>query len=207
MRRLCLRAVPSGQRSTFKIAVSPPSRTEFPKNSFPQQLYNMKFFMYATTIPTTSPSTTPATPSAEVSPPAQSDPKTTTAPPVDHRPATDLGINDDEDDEKEDEFQGSMAEFTDLIGSMDKVCVQFCAEWCVPCTNMSPFVKQMKDKYRSEKTRFVYVDVDECPKVTAHYQVTKIPCFLFCRKGKEVSRLEEDVAAKLEAELEKFTKQ
>lgn len=67
------------------------------------------------------------------------------------------------------------------IGS--KPCiVDFFAEWCGPCKQLSPILDKMAAKY-ADKIIIYKVDIDEEPQVAQAYGIESIPTLFFCSNG------------------------
>ncbi len=64
------------------------------------------------------------------------------------------------------------------------VFIDFFAEWCMPCTMMSPIIEDLSEEFRG-KVKFGKVDVDENQKVAQKFGVTSIPTFVLL-KGSEI---------------------
>jgi thioredoxin 1 len=65
--------------------------------------------------------------------------------------------------------------FSELINQKKPVLVDFFAEWCGPCKNMGPILKEVKD-------------VDKNQALAAKYQVRGVPTFVLYKGGKQVWR-------------------
>jgi thioredoxin 1 len=64
------------------------------------------------------------------------------------------------------------------------VVVDFHATWCGPCKMIAPLIGEMAETM-SDVT-FLKVDVDEAEDVSAEYNITAMPSFLFFKDGKKV---------------------
>lgn len=87
-------------------------------------------------------------------------------------------------------FQGTTENFKDLVGTQDKVIlVDFYAEWCGPCRNLSPVLDKIAEKYSD--VMVVKVDVDKNGEIcrSEPYQVRGIPQMFFVKNGEVVSRM------------------
>lgn len=75
----------------------------------------------------------------------------------------------------ESEFQ------TEVLGSTDKVMVEFGASWCGPCKALEPIL----DKVASEVTfKILKIDIDDCPELTKKYSVRGAPTVMVFQNGK-----------------------
>lgn len=68
------------------------------------------------------------------------------------------------------------------------VLVDFWAEWCGPCRQVSPAVQKIAQEYK-ERLLTVKVNVDEKQHVAAQYQIQSIPTIMLFRNGQVVMRL------------------
>ena len=65
----------------------------------------------------------------------------------------------------------------------NKPCiVDFFAEWCGPCKQLSPILDKMAAKY-ADKIIIYKVDIDEEPQVAQAYGIESIPTLFFCSNG------------------------
>lgn len=66
------------------------------------------------------------------------------------------------------------------------VFVDFYADWCGPCKLTGPIVDQLSEEIKDMK--FVKVDVDANPELSAPYQVFSIPTFMIFKDGEVVNQ-------------------
>jgi thiol-disulfide isomerase/thioredoxin len=70
-------------------------------------------------------------------------------------------------------------------GQGETVLLDFCADWCVPCRQMDPAVKELEARgYPVRK-----VNVDQNPGLAARYGVDRLPSFVMVVEGKVVDRV------------------
>ena len=67
------------------------------------------------------------------------------------------------------------------------VVVDFFATWCGPCTQISPFVKQLSAKYPN--VVFLKVDVDKCESTAQANRISAMPTFVFFKNAQELERI------------------
>jgi thioredoxin 1 len=84
-----------------------------------------------------------------------------------------------------------LAEVTDadfeaeVIGSDLPVLVQFTAEWCGPCRQLAPVLKDIAFE-EGDRLRVVQIDVDRNPQTTVAYGVLSTPTLMVFRDGEPV---------------------
>jgi len=84
-----------------------------------------------------------------------------------------------------------------VLGSDKPVLVDFWAEWCGPCRQVSPILEEIAAEHGDEIT-IVKLNVDENPQTPAQYRVTGIPTMNVYQGGDVVKSI---VGAKPKAAL------
>lgn len=72
--------------------------------------------------------------------------------------------------------------FLQIINSSKPVLVDFYADWCIPCKELPPVLKKLKEEFGQVK--IIKVDVDKNPFIATHYKINTIPTLIFFKNGK-----------------------
>lgn len=68
------------------------------------------------------------------------------------------------------------------------VVVDFWAPWCGPCVNFAPIFEDVAEE-RSGKVRFVKVNTEAEPELSARFRIRSIPTIMVFKKGEMVDML------------------
>ena len=74
-----------------------------------------------------------------------------------------------------------------ILGSEQLAVVDFWADWCGPCHQMSPHIGFLAEEYAG-RIVVAKLDVDENPITPARYDILGIPTVIFFRNGEAVDR-------------------
>ncbi|HSO89149.1 MAG TPA: thioredoxin [Draconibacterium sp.] len=75
--------------------------------------------------------------------------------------------------------------FLNIINSNKPVLVDFFADWCQPCKQMSPILKEVKSELK-ENVRIIKVNVDKNPAIATRYQIRSIPTVIVFKNGEPI---------------------
>jgi len=77
---------------------------------------------------------------------------------------------------------------SEVLQSDKPVIVDFWAEWCGPCKQIAPIVKELAGMYDG-KVKVVKLDVDQAPQTAGNYQIRSIPTVLAFQNGQVVQQV------------------
>ena len=72
--------------------------------------------------------------------------------------------------------------------SKGRVLVDFYADWCMPCTMVSPVIRELAEEFKG-KVEVANVDVDKEGTLAARYGIMSIPTVILFSDGAEVRRI------------------
>ena len=92
----------------------------------------------------------------------------------------------------------------EVLQSDKPVIIDFWAEWCAPCRQIAPIIKELATEY-GEQVKIVKMDIEANPGTPGKYGVRAIPTILAFQGGQVVEQLQgarpkadfEDMAKKL----------
>ena len=76
----------------------------------------------------------------------------------------------------------------EVLSSDVPVLVDFWAEWCGPCKQISPRLEELANKY-SENLTVCKVNVDENRELSLEYNIRSIPALIIFKSGEMVDSL------------------
>ena len=77
----------------------------------------------------------------------------------------------------------------EVLQSEKPVVVDFWAEWCAPCRQIKPIIKELAEKY-ADRVKVVTVDVDANPGTAGKFGVRAIPTILAFQSGQVMAQLQ-----------------
>ncbi|PZP87093.1 MAG: thiol reductase thioredoxin [Azospirillum brasilense] len=80
----------------------------------------------------------------------------------------------------DDEFDGT------VLGSQGAVLVDFWAEWCGPCKQISPVLDEIAKEFEGKVT-VAKVNIDQNPEAPQRFGVRGIPTLILFKDGKPVA--------------------
>jgi thioredoxin 1 len=77
----------------------------------------------------------------------------------------------------------------EVLKSDKPVVIDFWAEWCAPCRQIAPIIKQIADEY-GDQVKIVKMDIDSSPGTPGQYGVRAIPTILAFKDGQVAQQLQ-----------------
>ena len=74
----------------------------------------------------------------------------------------------------------------EVLKAEQPVLVDFFATWCGPCKRMAPILDQLSGSEYGERVKFVKVDVDEAPQLSAEHGIMSVPTLMIFKNGEQV---------------------
>ncbi len=77
----------------------------------------------------------------------------------------------------------------EVLNSDKPVVLDFWAEWCAPCRQLTPIIEQLAEKYR-DQIKVVKLNIDDNPVTPGRYEVRAIPTVLAFQNGQVIQQLQ-----------------
>jgi thioredoxin 1 len=90
----------------------------------------------------------------------------------------------------------------EVIKSDKPTIIDFWAEWCAPCRQISPIIKELASEY-GDRVKIAKMDIDSSPNTPGRYGVRAIPTILAFKDGEVVQQIQ---GARPKADFEAMVK-
>jgi thioredoxin 1 len=77
----------------------------------------------------------------------------------------------------------------EVLQSDKPAIIDFWAEWCAPCRQISPIIKDLAEQY-GDQIKIVKMDIDSSPATPGKYGVRAIPTILAFKGGEVVQQIQ-----------------
>ena len=81
---------------------------------------------------------------------------------------------------KEDAFEN------EVVKSSIPVLIDFWAEWCGPCKEISPILDEIANEMK-DKIKIIKINIDENPNIPNQYGVQSIPTLIIFKQGNPIA--------------------
>jgi thioredoxin 1 len=78
---------------------------------------------------------------------------------------------------------------SEVLKSDTPAIIDFWAEWCAPCRQISPIIKELAAQY-GDQVKIVKMDIDASPATPGKYGVRAIPTILAFKDGQVVQQIQ-----------------
>ncbi len=90
----------------------------------------------------------------------------------------------------------------EVLRSEQPVLIDFWAEWCAPCRQLAPIIRQLAEEY-GDRLRVAKVDADANTEIAAKLQIRALPTLLFIKGGEvKASLVGNQPKAKIQEQIE-----
>lgn len=77
-----------------------------------------------------------------------------------------------------------------LRNSDDKlIIIDFYANWCGPCKNIAPFIKELSEKEEYSDILFFKINIEKLDDLADGEGVSSLPTFLFYKNNKQIGKV------------------
>jgi thioredoxin 1 len=77
----------------------------------------------------------------------------------------------------------------EILKSDQPVVIDFWAEWCAPCRQISPIIHELAEQY-GDRVKVVKMDIDSNPNTPGKYGIRAIPTILTFKDGEVVDQIQ-----------------
>lgn len=77
----------------------------------------------------------------------------------------------------------------EVLKSDKPVLIDFWAEWCAPCRQIAPVIKDLAEQY-GDRVKVVKMDIDSNPSTPGQFGIRAIPTILSFKNGRVVEQLQ-----------------
>ena len=78
---------------------------------------------------------------------------------------------------------------SEVLNSDTPAIIDFWAEWCAPCRQIAPIIKELAEQY-GDRVKIVKMDIDAHPQTPGKYGVRAIPTILAFKGGQVVEQIQ-----------------
>ena len=84
------------------------------------------------------------------------------------------------------------------------IVIDFNAIWCKPCKEIKPFISYLQENYPTVEFHYIDIQDDTTDTITKHFNISKVPTFVYYKNGVLCNSIIGTDKAKLEESINEY---